>query len=195
MGMMRLLGVGVMVLGLCQCGWMGPAGGSSAEQRAFIDEECEKVIEQLERQVPKALGEIHDSEGYAVFRYSSGKLPIVLGGLGAGGGCGVAVDPRDSSRSYMKVQKLNWGWGMGVKENSVVFVFSDRAVFEKFRKGKWDGGAAADATVKAGGVGGGLSGEASLKSGYHAYEMTDSGLSYGITYRTRRFSPIGKLNR
>jgi lipid-binding SYLF domain-containing protein len=180
---------------LCQCASTRPQGSSAAEQREFIDAEAARIIDQLVGKTPEAEREIAAAEGVAAFRYSSGKLPIVLGGLGGGAGYGVAVDQADDSRTYMKVQKVNWGWGMGVKENAVVFVFEDRAVFDKFRAGKWDSGAAAEATAKKDDVGAGVGATATAKEGFKAYTLTDSGLSYGITYQARRFSPIGSLNR
>lgn len=39
-----------------------------------------------------------------------------------------------------------------------------------------------------------LGGVASVKQGFTAYTLTESGLSYGVTYQTRRFTPIGSLN-
>jgi len=95
----------------------------------------------------------------------------------------------------MKVQKFNWGLGTGVRENSVVFIFNDREIFEKFRSGKWDAGPSAEATAKKDDLGAGLGGTATFKKGMKAYALTDSGLSYGLTYQTRRFSPIRSLNR
>ncbi|MCH7224825.1 hypothetical protein [Haloferula sp. A504] len=178
----------------CQCASMNPEGSTDAEKRTFIDKEASRILQDLQKSSPEAGGEIASAEGYAAFRYTSGKLPIVLGGLGGGAGYGVAVDPSDEARTYMKVQKLNWGWGMGVKENSVVFVFDDREVFDKFKTGKWDSGAAAEATVKKDDLGAGVGGVASPGKGFKAYTLTDSGLSYGVTYQTRRFSPIRALN-
>ncbi len=172
---------------------MKPEGSTAAEQRAYIDAEAERILARLARENPASGGEIFAAEGHAVFRYTSGKMPLILGGLGAGSGYGVAID--GDERTYMKVQKLNWGWGMGVKENAVVFIFDDAAVFEKFRRGKWDSGAAAEATVQKDDVGGGVGGAVSQKKGFKAYELSESGLSYGITYRARRFSPTPSLNR
>ncbi|WP_295803293.1 hypothetical protein [uncultured Microbulbifer sp.] len=179
---------------LCvQCASMKPEGATPAEQRAFIDGEAERILAKLAEEEPDSTRELAAAEGHAVFRYTSGKMPLILGGLGAGSGYGVAVD--DDQRTYMKIQKLNWGWGMGVKENAVVFIFDDAEVFEKFRRGKWDSGAAAEATVKADELGGGIGASATQKEGFKAYELSESGLSYGITYRTRRFSPTSSLNR
>jgi lipid-binding SYLF domain-containing protein len=185
-----LLSVGV----LSQCASVKPDGANVSEQRPFVDREADGIIAKLGEQSPSSKKDIENSEGYAVFKYSSGKLPLILGGIGAGAGYGVAVDQGDDSRTYMKVRKLNWGLGMGVRENSVVFAFTDREVFEKFRGGKWDGGASAEATVKANDMGADLGGSASVKKGFKAYTLTDAGISYGVTYQTRRFSPIPSMN-
>jgi len=181
---------------LCQCSSMKPEGGTPVEQRAFIDSETNAVVERLKKQDPKSVDDLANSEGVAAFKYASGKLPLILGGLGAGSGYGVAYDnAKTEDRTYMKVSKYNWGFGMGVKDQSVVFVFQDRAVFDKFRSGKWDGGAGAEATVKAGEAGGGIGGTATPKKGFNAYTLTEAGMSYGVTYQARRFSPIKSLNR
>lgn len=183
-----------MLLFCTQCASVRPQGSTAEEQRSFIDKETAAVVAKLAKQEPSSSGKIARSEGYAVFRYASGKLPLILTGIGTGSGYGVAVDTKDGTRTYMKVRKLNWGLGMGVKDNSVVFVFSDRAVFDKFRNGKWDGGAAAEATVKADERGADIGGVATMKKGFVAYTLTDAGLSYGVTYQTRRFSPVSSLN-
>lgn len=193
--LLRLLALGPVVALSTQCASVKPQGSSPDEQRDFIDKEAAEIVAKLEKQKPDVSKEIATSEGYAAFRYASGKLPLILSGIGAGSGFGVAVDQQDESRTYMKVRKLNWGLGTGVKDNSVVFVFTDRAAFDKFRTGKWDGGAAAEATVKAGEMGGDVGGVATVKKGYHVYTLTDSGLSYGVTWQTRRFSPISSLNK
>jgi len=115
--------------------------------------------------------------------------------VGGGAGYGVADDGSDDDRTYMKVQKLNRGWGMGVEANSVIFIFDQREVFDKFKTGKWDGGVAAEATVKNDDLGTGVGGVAGPGKRFTAYKLTDSGLSYGVTYQTLRFSPILSLNR
>ena len=192
---MKWIPSAVLPLVFSQCASLSPEGGTPEEQRAFIDADAARIVRQLEKESPGSKDEIAESAGYGVFRYSSGKLPLILGGLGAGRGYGVAVDGESADRSYMKVQKINWGWGMGVKESAVVFIFDDRPAFEGFREGKWDGGVAAEANVKAGEHGGGVGGVASVRDGFKAYTLTEAGLSYGFTYQTRRFSPIEKLNR
>ncbi len=192
---LRLLPVILAAPFLSQCASVRPQGSSDQEKRDFIDKEATTILTKLEKQAPKSTKQITDAQGVAVFRYSSAKLPLILGGIGGGSGYGVAVDNSDKARTYMKVQKVNWGLGMGARDNSVVFVFSDREVFEKFRKGKWDGGASAEATVKANDMGADVGGAASVKKGFAAYTLTESGLSYGVTYQTRRFAPIGSLNK
>lgn len=173
---------------------MKPEGATGAEQRAFIDKETDSVLTRLAKEDPESKEALASAEGHAIFRYSAGKLPLILTGIGAGSGYGVAVDATDESRTYMKVRKYNWGLGMGVRENSVVFAFSDREVFDKFRSGKWLGGASAEATAKKDETGVGVGGTASVKKGYKVYTLTEAGLSYGVTYETLRYSPVGKLN-
>jgi hypothetical protein len=50
------------------------------------------------------------------------------------------------------------------------------------------------ATVKANDMGADLGGPASVKKGFKAYPLTDAGISDGVTYQTRRFSPIPPMN-
>jgi lipid-binding SYLF domain-containing protein len=192
---LKFLPVILVVPFLSQCASIKPQGSSDQEKRDFIDKEATTILAKLEKQVPKSTKEIADAKGVVAFRYSSAKLPLILSGIGGGSGYGVAVDKSDKSHTYMKVQKFNWGLGMGARDNSVVFVFNDRKIFERFRKGKWDGGASAEATVKANDVGADVGGVATVKKGFTAYTLTESGLSYGVTYQTRRFTPIGSLNK
>ena len=192
---LKFLPLVLVVPFLSQCASIKPQGSSDQAKRDFIDKEASMILAKLKKQTPNSTKQIADAEGVAVFRYSSAKLPIILGGIGGGSGYGVAVDKSDESHTYMKVQKINWGVGMGARDNSVIFVFTDREVFSKFRRGKWDGGASAEATVKANGMGADVGGIATIKKGFTAYTLTEAGLSYGVTYQTRRFTPIDSLNK
>jgi lipid-binding SYLF domain-containing protein len=195
MHILRTVSVSLILPVLTQCSSLKPEGSTAEEQREFIDARTAEAVERLEKENPEARGELASSEGYAVFRYSSGKLPLILTGLGAGSGYGLAVDSLDDSRTYMKVRKYNWGFGTGVRENSVIFAFSERDAFEKFRSGQWTSGGGAEATAKTDDAGMGVGGTASVKTGYKAWTLTEAGLSYGITYEAMRYSPVSALDQ
>ena len=47
--------------------------------------------------------------------YRLSKLPIVIGGLGGGGGYGFAVNNETGEQTFMKVTMGEWGLGLGTR--------------------------------------------------------------------------------
>ena len=88
----------------------------------------------------------------------------------------------------MKVTNAEWGWGMGTREEGVLFIFHTREVMEQFLAGKWQWAAGAEVTAKPGGTG--VGGDTGTRSNatLTAYTLTNAGISYGITIRGRKFS-------
>jgi len=176
------------------CASVKPKGDTIEEKRAYVEESLSKLMDVFVLMDPTLPDKIDSSVGYAIFRYRASKLPVVLSGIGGGGGFGMARDMQSGHLTYMKLQKVQWGVGLGTREIGVLFVFSDRAVFEKFIKGKWDSGGGVEATAKSSDYGGGMEGSVSTQSGVDVYQVTESGISYGATWRTRRYSPDKSLN-
>lgn len=185
---------GLLGLLVSSCATVKPEGDNITQQRAFVDKDTAELLATLYEREPGARKEVEDAVGYAVFRYRATKLPIVLSGIGGGAGYGLATEGTSNEKTYMKVSKVQWGVGLGVRELAVVFVFQDQEVFEKFRSGKWDTGGGAEATAKTGDTGAALAASASTGKGFKSYTFTESGLSYGATWHARRFKPNGAMN-
>jgi len=176
------------------CATVKPEGDTVEEKRAYVEESMSRLMEAFVRREPALQEKIDSSVGYAIFRYRSSKLPTLLSGIGGGRGFGLARDMETGRLTYMKLQKAQWGVGMGTRDLGVLFVFTDRSVFEKFITGKWDSGGGIEATARGGELGGGSGSSVSIKSGFTVYQITESGISYGATWQTRRFSPDKGLN-
>jgi len=184
----------VLACFLSGCASVKPEGDTVEERRQFIEDSMKALMANYEKQTPDLPEKLENSVGYAIFRYRASKLPMVLSGFGGGKGFGLARDMETGELTYMKITKTQWGVGMGTRELGALFIFSDRAAFEKFISGKWDAGGGVEATAKGGEKGGGMEGAATTKAGFEVIQITESGLSYGATWRARKFSPDKSLN-
>ena len=170
-------------------GCASPKGSSKDEQREYIRAETGVILEQVLTLQPELRTTIKEVPGYGVFTYRVTKLPLIpLLGFGGGGGFGVITDNATDQENFMKVRKAEWGWGMGVREIGLVIVFDDERVMQDFIEGKRQFLAGAEATVKAGDAGGGV-GATTQGAGWTGYVLSQSGVSYGLTVRTRKYSP------
>jgi hypothetical protein len=76
------------------------------------------------------------------------------------------------------------GVGMGYKDLSVVFIFKNADVLNKFMENGWQFGGEADATAKAGDKGAAASKEAAADTGanlFEIYQLTDTGVALQAT--------------
>ena len=167
----RKLG-GLLCLSLLIAGCIGPVRGTVQEKRAAIDTMAKQTLQDLYLQSASAEEKIRRAAGYAVF--SNVNAQVVF--LGGGGGYGVAVYNDTGRRMYMKMAQVGVGFGLGVQDIRVVFVFHTTAALDRFIYQGWDFGAQADAAARSEGKGGSAGGEVSITSDMDAYTLTKSGL-------------------
>ena len=179
---------------LSGCASVKPEGDTVEERRQSVEDSMAALMANFEKQSPDLAETLENSVGYAIFRYRASKLPLILTGIGGGKGFGLARDTESGELTYMKMTKAHWGYGMGSREVGALFIFSDRDAFNKFKSGQWDSGGSVEATAKGGDKGGGMAGSSKTKAGFEIIEITESGLSYGATWRARKFSPDKNLN-
>ena len=80
--------------------------------------------------------------------------------MGVGGdGYGVAVENSNGKKTYMKMNFIGVGPGIGLKDFRAVFIFRNKHVFNDFVEKGWEFGGQADAAAKSGEKGMAVGGE------------------------------------
>ena len=100
------------------------------EQRASVREMANETLEQLYQQSPGARRQIEQAAGYAVF--SNFGLKVLF--MGRATGEGIAVSHATQRETFMRMVKLQPGYGFGVQRFRLVFVFETPQAFESRQK-------------------------------------------------------------
>ncbi len=100
------------------------------ETRAELDIMAARTLERLFQEQPDAMVLFSESYGHAVFDTRK----VVLAGIAAGAGRGVAVSGEDAGRIYMGMGTAGVGWsfGLGGFETQVVILFREEWLFNEF---------------------------------------------------------------
>ena len=117
--------------------------------------------------------------------------------LSSGSGYGMVVD-KSGKETFMAMGALGGGVGFGAKDLSVVFIFKNNDVLNKFVENGWQFGGEADATAKAGDKGAAAAREAGVDSGgnlFEIYQMTDSGAALQATVAGTKYWKDKELNK
>ena len=160
---------------------------SGQEKQDFLAGVEQKTLAELIEKSPEIQAEIDRSVGHAVFSNRSAKIPFV----GAGDGIGVVFDKETGERTYLKVQRLDVGGGLGVREYRLVVVFFEEEALQKLASGKSELSAGAEAGARKGDVGLGTEGiSGKQKEKLALYQLSDTGVSATITVRLIRYSVV-----
>lgn len=160
---------------------------SVQEKRDFLAEVEQRTLAELVEKQPETQAEMDRSVGHAVFSNRSAKIPFI----GAGDGIGVVFDKNTGERTYLKVQRLDVGGGLGVREYRLVVVFFEEKPLEKLVGGKLELAAGAEAGAGKGDVGLGTEGiSGKQKEKLALYQLSDTGVSATITVRLIRYSVL-----
>lgn len=185
--------VNIMLCGLALAflvnGCATTSGTTPQEKRQAVLSMKNKVLSELYENRAKARAEIAAAPAYAVF--SNADVNIIF--IGVGGGYGVVHDNKTGKNTFMKMGAASVGFGLGVKDFRVVFIFHDRAVLEKFIGSGWEFGGHADAAAKAGDKGAAVGGEA-VFDGITIYQLTESGLALQAMVKGTKYWKDDELN-
>jgi lipid-binding SYLF domain-containing protein len=171
----------------------GPKGDSTEEKRAKVREQRDGILARLYASNPEAKDKIAKAAGYGAFNNKNMNLFL----LSTGHGYGVVVDNKSKKETFMAMGSLGGGLGLGAKDLSVVFIYKNAEVMNKFIESGWQFGGEADATAKAGEKGGGASKEAGVDTGanvFEIYQMTDTGVALQATVAGTKYWKDKKLN-
>ena len=154
------------------------------EWRTYIRYRRDEVLRDLYKAEPQARSEIARAKGYAVF--TSLNVNLVLASFTGGRGL-IHENGIFGKETFMRMAQAGIGFGLGVKDFRVVFIFDDRQVLDKFLSSGWQFGAEADAAAKGGGAGAAASGAVAVAPGLRVYQLTENGLALQATVHGTKF--------
>ncbi len=132
---------GVMAIIMFSGFW---SGKTVDQQRSERIQTSNETLQLLYKHAPEAKEMIGNAYGYATF--SNVGVNLVL--LSAEGGSGMAHVNQTGKNTYMNMASGGVGFGLGVKDFRAVFIFENKAVFDRFVNEGWEANAQADAAAK-----------------------------------------------
>lgn len=152
------------------------------EKRSELDAMAAKAIAELIEQDPTLRAIIDAAPGYGVGNMKLTKVPVV----GGGGGEGVMIEKNTQNRYYFTITRADLGGGVGARSFKILFIFETQKIVDKWKTGKWESTAGAEAsagTASAEGAAGG--------NDYSMHILSEGGASATATARVIRV----KLNK
>ena len=167
--------------------------GSPENQRRTIQAMEADTLNKVSMKYPGARRVINRAVGYAVFDSSGGKF--MFGGMDHGNG--VAVDNRTKKRTYMKMFELQPGLGFGFENFRLVYVFTNREVFDDFVTSGWEFGARAAAAARdeSKKEGGSAENGVQVRDGMTMYQLSIEGIIVGVSLTGAKFWLNDELNQ
>jgi hypothetical protein len=168
-------------------GCIGAPRGTVQEQHAYFQKLEDTTLARLKKEQPATEQELAAAVGYAVIEQNIVKIPV----FGAGSGAGVVVEKEGSKRTYLHVPELQFGAGWGAREQKIVLIFFDLDTLRDLANGIWRAGLSAEASAKAGevGGGGGANTTKTAKKEFSTYVLTENGVSATVTLNVIRAQP------
>jgi lipid-binding SYLF domain-containing protein len=173
-------------------GLFGAKGDSPDEKRATVRKDRDEILAKLYAAHPEAKAKIKKAAGYGTFNNKNMNLFL----LSTGHGYGMVVN-KSGKETFMAMGSLGGGLGIGAKDLSVVFIFKNADVMNKFIESGWQFGGEADATAKAGDQGAAASKEAGVDTGanvFEIYQLTDTGVALQATVAGTKYWKDKDLN-
>ena len=188
---MRSAAAGVLILaclGLQACA-VGPQV-SVSDQRAAVRQMASDTLAQLYQSNPGVQSQIQTATGYAVF--SDIGMKMFYGGAAHGGG--LAVNNATKQDTFMKMIELQPGYGFGIENFRLVFVFATPDAFGNFVNSGWEFGANTMAAVQSSAAGGGAAAAVTVSPGVTMYQLTQGGAIAGISLTGAKYYKDPDLN-
>ncbi len=172
-------------------GGLASAGDSPDMKRDKTRKMAAATLKDLYKLQPTSQEAVQNSAGYAVFNNMGTNLFLVSTARGAG----VAVDVKTKQDTFMKMISAGAGFGMGIKNYRVVFVFETDEALRRFLDSGWLGSGQADAAAKTSESGGAYSGAATVEPGVWVYQITKKGLALQLTLQGTKYYKDDDLNK
>ena len=167
------------------------AKDTPAQKREKSRKMAAQTLENLYKLQPTSQAAIEKSAGYAVFNNMGTNLLLVSTARGAG----IAVDSKSKQETFMNMVSAGAGFGVGVKDYRVIFVFENEKALSQFINSGWSGSAQTDAAAKAGQSGAAYSGAVEAAPGVWVYQITKNGLALQLTLQGTKYYKDDELNK
>ena len=148
-----------------------------------------ETLSDLYKRKPETKSLINNSKGYAVF--SNANVNLILASFG--GGYGVVKDNSNGHFTFMNMGEVGIGFGLGVKDFRLIFVFHTRKSLQRFINHGWAFGGQADVAAKVGDKGDAIGKEVTIDD-ITIYQITKSGLALQATIKGTKFWKADDLN-
>jgi len=185
-----LLPVIFILILLSLSGCLAPHSVTPEQKRSAIINMHDDTLSRLYLQRPTAREVIDKAAGYAVFS-NVNALYLIVGG---GGGSGVAVDRSSGHKTFMKMAQVDLGFGLGVQDIRVVFVFHSARAYMSFVNSGWEFSGQADAAAKGRDKGAAATGEISIDAEKTIYTMSEAGLMAKVNLAGTKYWKDDSLN-
>jgi len=170
---------------------IGSSADDNDEKREKSRKMAAQTLQDLYKLQPTAQAAIQKSAGYAVFNNMG--VNVLL--LSTARGAGIAVNSKTKQETFMKMISAGGGFGLGVKDYRVIFVFGNDKALAQFLDSGWSGSAQTDAAAKAGEKGGAYSGAVEVAPGVWVYQITKNGLALQLTLQGTKYYKDDDLNK
>ncbi|MDG2335091.1 MAG: YSC84-related protein [Myxococcota bacterium] len=185
----------VLAVTLAFSGCKTPAGETGNDQRATIRSSNQEILKKVYAEFPAARGQVNQGVAYATFSTIDAK--ILFGGTG--NGYGLLTEKSSGQQTFMRMAKLQVGFGLGVQELSLLLVFKTDKTLKQFKEEGWTFGGGASAALKSDqGKKDDPSFDKSMKATLDQdpliYQVTNKGVNISATLDGFKFSRDGSLN-
>lgn len=161
-----------------------------AKEQEGIREMRSEVLNDLYKEKPGSKQEVEDSVAVAAF--SSLGINLFLFSTARGGG--VVGETKTGKETFMRMFSIGGGFGLGVKDFHVVFVFHTQTAYDNFLSAGWDFAAQTDAAAKVGDEGDTVEAAATIVGGVSLYQFTENGLALQATLQGTKYYEDKDLN-
>lgn len=176
---------------LLMSGTLLAADADRAEQlRQEIRRMGDEAMTELLKRRPELREKIDRAAGYGAFN----NMGVQVAFFGGGGGRGVVVDKSTSKEHFMRMAQVSAGFGIGVKDMRVIFIFNDSESMNRFVYSGWEFGGEVEAAAKSGDKGGATSQTRLAERGIEVYQLTQAGVSATATLGGTKYWKDGNLN-
>lgn len=160
------------------------------ELQAEVRNMAKETLAQLYRLQPGAKKAVQSSAGHAVFSNFGMKLGLVGSSMGEG----IVVNGETKKETFMKMVELQAGWGYGVKNFKLVWVFQNQKDLSVFINSGWKAGGQTTTAAKMDDKGGAFAGAIQVSPGVWLYQMTEDGLALELTVTGAKYYKDDDLN-
>ncbi len=161
-----------------------------AKEQEGIREMRSEVLQDLYKEKPGAKKEVQESVAVAAFS----SLGINLFLLSTARGGGIIRETKSGRETFMRMFSLGGGFGLGIKDFRVVFVFHTHSAYDDFLNSGWDFSGQADAAAKSDEKGVSEEAAATVIGGVSIYQFTEAGLVLQATLQGTKYSKDKDLN-